>query len=116
MGSLLACDGGFGSLGSHFVAYGGHSGTIYDYLGVSVRGFGHFGMALGSVWGGFAVMLWSLWASGGAVGSHGHFWHTLGPLWVYSGCVWGPLCAYERGLGTLWGRFGITLSSPWVHF
>ena len=27
----------------------------------------------------------------------------------------GALWAHERSLGTLWGRFGVTLSTPWAH-
>ena len=36
LGSLLACEGGFGPLWGHFVAYGGCSRTLYGYLGVSL--------------------------------------------------------------------------------
>ena len=48
-------------------------------------------MALASLWGDFGVMLWSLYAFGGAVGSH-----------------W---CIFE----TLWNRFGFTLGAFGGH-
>ena len=65
-------------------------------------------MALTSLWDDFGVMLWSLCASGGALGSRwGRFEFTLGAFG-------GPLYAYEPGLGTLWGRFEVSWNSPWV--
>ena len=72
--SLLACDGGFGSLGSHFVAYGGHAGTIYGDLRVIVRG--HLD-TLGWLWHHFGVTL-GIWRYPWI--TLGHFGVTLGVL------------------------------------
>ena len=68
-------------------------------MGQFERALGHFGVALTSLWGDFGVMLWSLRASGGALGSRwGRFKFTLGAV--------GGHCTH---MNLASGHFGIAL-------
>ena len=74
------------------MAYGGHSGTIYGYLGVTVRGhldtlgwlWHHFGVTLGSCCGHCGHLEVLLGHTGAFLK---HFGITLGLLWVRLGAT-----------------------------
>ena len=116
--------------------------TLYSYLfNLILLGlhFGatleHFRGTLVPLWGDFGHMELSLGDCGPLLA---HFWGTLVSLWVYSGIILlyeGSLATpgaafgsiwehcevtlgllHDGGFGPLWARFGVTLSSVWVHF